>query len=87
MMELSFYVQLKEHIGCYIYESILLWFLRKSTLNYEQNLILKEINYVLSVCNIQASDSSFAAYCLFNIYSMKTTKVDFKSAVLHLFHF
>ena len=43
--------------------------------------------YVLSVCKIQASDSSFAAYVLFNIYSMKTTKVDFKSAVLHLFHF
>ena len=50
-------------------------------------MLLKEINCVLSEYKIQASDSSFAAYCLFNIYSMKTIKVDFKSAVLHLFYF
>ena len=87
MMELSFYVQLKEHIGCFFKNRYYFDSHGSPPKIMSRIILLKEINCVLSEYQIQASDSSFAAYCLFNIYSMKTIKVDFKSAVLHLFYF
>ena len=89
MMESSFNIQIKEHIRSFIHESMLLWFSYGcpspklvTNCNVERNRTC-----VFSEYKIEASDGPFAAYSLFFIYSMRTIKVVFKSAVFHFIIF